>query len=202
MATRPGPGFTYDRLRGRYRAPNGQFVSPLRVRQALDQALDAAADRAKALGLLLRKGEITRSDWYLQMRTIVKDTQLYSMAVARGGWAQMTGTAFGQTSGFVGGQFDFLNRLLRQLEGGLPLDGQFLQRSAMYPQAARSTFHDAFQEEQITQGKTEERNILHQADHCKECPDLSAKGWVPIGTLTPIGKRRCLNNCRCTIEYR
>jgi hypothetical protein len=58
---------------------------------------------------------------------------------------------------------------------------------------------------------TMERNLLGNAEHCQpdprrphipDCPSLTRKAWVAIGTLPPIGERLCVWNCRCEIEYR
>ncbi len=46
-----------------------------------------------------------------------------------------------------------------------------------------------------------ERNILGVADHCPECPELSALGWVPLFTLPPPGSRECAMNCYCSLEF-
>jgi hypothetical protein len=51
---------------------------------------------------------------------------------------------------------------------------------------------------------TREWNVLHPADHCEgvgSCIEQTARGKVPIGSLIPVGDRRCLRRCHCTIEY-
>jgi hypothetical protein len=37
--------------------------------------------------------------------------------------------------------------------------------------------------------------------NCNECPPDAALGWVPIGTLRPIGARECEGRCLCHFEY-
>lgn len=38
---------------------------------------------------------------------------------------------------------------------------------------------------------------------CEDCIRYDAQGWVAIGALPPPGQQcRCLDNCRCFIEYR
>jgi hypothetical protein len=48
----------------------------------------------------------------------------------------------------------------------------------------------------------EERLVLGDAEHCQGCIDDNARGFVPIGTLAPIGSRECRQNCRCHFSYR
>jgi hypothetical protein len=72
----------------------------------------------------------------------------------------------------------------------------------LYAEAGRGTYYVFTTKEMRAAGKTEEENQLHPAEHCQSCLDEAARGWVPIGTLIPIGQRDCLGRCRCTISYR
>lgn len=58
---------------------------------------------------------------------------------------------------------------------------------------------------------TQERNILDDdpgIQHCHTtaqrvgCPELTKKGWVPIGSMPAPGSRQCLGRCRCHMAYR
>lgn len=48
-----------------------------------------------------------------------------------------------------------------------------------------------------------ERRILGKpkTEHCTDCPPLAAQGWVPVGTLPPIGATECGHMCLCHFEY-
>lgn len=49
----------------------------------------------------------------------------------------------------------------------------------------------------------EERRFLGGAEHCDDCIELAAEGWVPAGSLPPIGTGTvCGDSCRCTIRTR
>lgn len=39
-------------------------------------------------------------------------------------------------------------------------------------------------------------------DLCQTCDEQRSLGWVPIGTLNPIGDSECLNNCHCSFTFR
>lgn len=156
-----------------------------------------------ATSRLLQSGRISVADWRERMAAHIKATHLYSAALPRGGWAQLTAADFGRVGRLVRIQYEYLNNFATQLAAGLPTDGRFLARARMYQNAAREVYHVAERVEmKDVQGLEEERNILAQADHCDVCLEETAKGWVPIGSLRPIGRRTCLTNCLCRIRYR
>ena len=199
-SNRPG-GFTWDARISRYRGPNGKLVSPIKVREALDEAIRKTDDRARALGTSLIDGEISATAFYREMRSLVKSVHLYSAASAKGGWAQMTQADYGRVGQIVRKQYQYLNGFAAEIAGGLPMNGMIPNRAAMYAQAGRATHEDTRRELERANGKTHERNILHPADHCSDCVAMRDLGRVPIGTLIPIGKRICRTQCHCTIEY-
>lgn len=197
----PKSKFKWNARAGRYTL-GGKFVKQSAIRGALDKALASTALRARELSLLLQAGGVSLIEWERLMRALVKDTQLYSAALARGGWAQMRASDYGRVGAAVKKQYTYLNRFASELGTGAPLNGSFVMRASMYMSAGRHTYyqlHDRMQEEL---GMTEERNVLHPADHCNGCLEADALGWVPIGELPQIGNRDCLVNCKCDKEYR
>ncbi|MDR3582593.1 MAG: hypothetical protein P4L67_04940 [Candidatus Pacebacteria bacterium] len=48
----------------------------------------------------------------------------------------------------------------------------------------------------------QERLVLGEAEHCGDCLEDSARGFVPIGSLRSIGDRQCRQNCHCHLTYR
>lgn len=203
MPPRSGPGgFKWNVTAGRYVNARGQFVPRQAVRRAIDAAIDNTAKQMRATSEGLRNGTVTLDEWHLQMRTHIKNTHLWNRAAARGGWAQMTPKDYGAVGNAVRAQYAYVDRFAGEIAAETQkLDGRFLRRAEMYAQAGRRTYDVADREENAARGRTRERNILGDADHCGECVALSARGWVAIGTLTPIGSRECLTSCRCFIEY-
>lgn len=185
----------YDRATGRY-------VSRDTMRLGLDDVLAAAEAEVRAASDQLRSGAIDLAEWQRVMRDVVKETMLDAEALARGGWEQLTPADFGRVGQAVRAQYAYLDGFTADIRSGLPLDGRFLSRAAMYAKAARPFFHDEQAQLLADTGYTEERNVLHAAEHCGGCVDMTALGWVPIGTLIPIGERDCLGNDRCTVRYR
>jgi len=201
MPPAPRP-WRYDVSTGRYRGPDGRFLPRTRQRNILDTALASSSREMKSLGEQLRTRQITLPQWEREMRTQIKAAHLANGAMARGGFKRLGPREYGRIGAQVKEQYRYLAKFAREIEAGLPLDGRFLNRTGMYAQAGRGTFHKLEQAEMADLGMTEERNVLHPADHCAGCLGETALGWVPIGDLVPIGSRDCRANDRCTIEYR
>lgn len=199
--------FRWNARSGRYvDARTGRFVSQTTVRAELDHALVQASRETRALAERLRSRTISLRRWELEMRRQVRRAQLYSAAAAKGGWAQMDPADFGRAGREIRDQYAYLKRFARQIRSGQqPLDGRFLQRTELYVEAGRTTYHATELADARRRGRTETRNVLHPADHCEgagSCVEQSGRGWVPIGSLLPIGRRLCLARCKCTVEYR
>lgn len=197
-----GGGFAWDARAKQYRAPNGQFVSRAEIRRVLQQTVSQRSQRMTALSDQLRAGEVSGETWYVEMRQLVKDVHLYNAAAAKGGWAQLGPQDYGRVGRLVREQYKYLNRLADQISKGLPLDGRFIQRAKLYAKAASRTFWALFTTVMREADATEEHNVLGFAEHCADCLGETARGWVPLGELVPVGARACLGNCECYIEYR
>lgn len=69
--------------------------------------------------------------------------------------------------------------------------------------AARRTKAEFRERTARLSGKREERNILHANESCAGCKAETARGWVGIGELIPVGQREpCRRFCRCSVDYR
>ena len=201
MARRP---LEWNGRAGRYRDPlTGRFISRDTVRSILDQAIAKSQLRMQTASDQLRRGELALDEWQLVMREEIKRTQLGAEMLVQGGRAQMTPADFGRVGQRIRTQYDYLRDLSQQLaDGSIRTDGTFLNRAKMYAASARVGFHDSLGEQLTDLGYTEERSVLHPAEHCDLCVSEAARGFVPIGTLIPIGERTCLGNDRCSVAYR
>lgn len=204
-ASDPRSRYTFDRASNRYRDAQGRFVSAQRIRHDLDEAIKGSNAEITQLSERLRTRKIGVDEWQLGMRQAVKDTQLYGAASARGGWAQMSPADYGAVGRRVKDQYAYLDRFAADIRAGLPLDGQFLSRSRLYGSASRAAFEAVQRDKMALRGMTEERNLLHPAEHCTgpdSCVEQTDAGWVAIGSLLEIGGRICGMNDHCTMEYR
>lgn len=195
--------FTWDARTGQYRRANGRFVTRAEIRAAIDQALQAETRRARSLTAQLRDGTITLEQWRLDMRQLIKTVHLFDAAAAKGGWAQLTQADYGRVGQIVRSEYHYLEqRALAIASGKTPLDGRLQMYAQMYAQAGRQTYHAVERTVMLDAGFTQERNVLHPAEHCQGCLRETARGWVPIGALVPITQRDCLRNDQCSLEYR
>jgi hypothetical protein len=180
-------GFTWDAPSGRYRGAGGRYVTHAQVRAWLDVALDNASERMAALARQLQARQIDLVTWQIRMAREIKNVQLYSAAAAKGGWAQL----------------EYLNDFAREIRtGAQPLDGRFVARVRLYAQSGRQLHHRTERVEMQVRGYDEEQNVRYAGDSCAGCVGETARGWVRIGTLIPVGQRDCKGNDRCRVIYR
>jgi hypothetical protein len=199
--------FYWDASTQRYRDASGRFVSRARVRQAIDRAIDVAQAEIRTLSRQLANGSRSIDSWYFEMRGLVKDVNLMSAAAARGGFAQMTAADYGRVGAQVKQQYAYLDRFVGQIAaGGMKLGPGFLNRAASYANAGRGFYHKIVGGAMKDVGYDLERNQLGPVEvgHCEgpdSCLAETARGWVQIGTLVPIGERLCRGACKCSIAY-
>lgn len=198
----PG-GLRWNENLGRYIDARGRIVSGRVVRNALDQTIVAYGARTKALAGSLRAGTTSLRSWELQMRTLIKDTHLVSSAAAVGGWEQLQNdpAALGRAGREIRAQYEFLDGFVRDIASGKQkLTDGLIARAVMYIEAGRGTYEAQRLVIDRAAGYDQERNIRHASDSCEGCIRETARGWVGIGALVPIGDRNCLTRCRCEIE--
>lgn len=201
MAVNP---FFWDKRLGRYRLANGQLVSDIAIRQELDRIHARHGLEMQQLAEQQRRGLLSDAQWHLSMREAIKDVQSYSAALARGGWSEMTPSAWGSVGAEVRKQYAYLDRFLGELHSGdQAKDGSMLTRADLYAHAGLSSFYRATSAEKQLRGFTEAKNIEQPgAQHCEDCPALSAQGWTPIAQMPPPGQRKCGSKCKCRLAYR
>lgn len=82
---------------------------------------------------------------------------------------------------------------------------QFIARAEMYGDACYAAAVNIARSTAIQSGKYVEECRVHPLaidDLCATCRAQRDLGWVPIGTLDPIGDSECMNNCHCSFRYR
>ncbi|SRR5579875_3148483 len=197
------PNYLYDPRSRRYRnVESGQYVPAAQVRAAIDTLIDAQTAKARALSERLVNGEIHLAEWQAQMASELKALYVAVGVAARGGFANTTQSDYGFIGSLIKKQYQFLRAFAEQIASGQqPLDGTLVARAALYAQAARGLYETVAQWKAKQAGATQEKSVLHPADHCADCTGEAAKGWQPIGSLIPIGQRQCRTNCKCSFIY-
>jgi hypothetical protein len=194
--------YTFDPRTGRYRDEAGRFVPDRLVREAVDRVTDEASARLAALSDRLAAQEIALSTWQSSAMVIVKDAHLAAGIAAHGGISQMDQQTYGAIGRQIRDEYQYLQHFAEAIaNGSQPMTG-VVARAQQYGQAARSTFEGIRARDDLLRGMDEERNILHASESCQQCRDLAALGWVPIGSLPPVGGRICRSNDRCSITRR
>lgn len=166
---------------------------------ALDKIVAATQDRLAVFGQRRAEGMAT-AEWRLATQGVLKDSHLAAAALARGGFDQLSKSDLGFIGSRLRTQYDFLSQFALQVRGGDDFGGQAMARLLQYGAGAVRGTGSAILRRDNADG--EERNVLGGGESCGECPDLSAQGWVPAGTLPEIGERECHGNCNCAIEVR
>lgn len=193
----------WDDRQGRYRDLRGRYVSESVVRRVVDQVADAASERMAEASLRLLAGDTSLGSWMLEMQQAIKLAHGAASVLAHGGAAQMTFSRWGALGPVVRSEYGYLRQFAEQIaDGRQPLNGSLTSRARQYGQASRVTFERTRQRDQQQRGYQSERNVLHAGESCSECKAQSARGWVPIGSLVPVGRRICRAQCRCSVSYR
>lgn len=188
---------------GRFVDSRGRFVAEARVRAVVDSVADQASDRLEVASRRLLAGELSLASWQAEAQTVIRTSHAATAVLAHGGAAQMTPARWGAVGPEVKAQYRFLADFAEQIrDGRQPLDGRLIARSRQYGQAASVQYERARGEGQQRRGYLSERNVLRAGESCSGCREQSARGWVAIGSLVPVGQRSCRSNCRCRVAYR
>jgi len=158
----------------------------------------------------LKDGLISLTEWKAEMRAALLDEQRAAMYLTRGGREFVTQSDWGYVGSSVKKQYAFLDQFAADIAAD-PVKwktGRLDNRMRQYNQAGYAALEDFKQRDMKNAGWTHERRRLGVADHCSGegatpgCIELAGMGWRPIGTLPKIGEALCVNNCKCSFEYR
>jgi hypothetical protein len=193
----------FDDRTGRYRDKGtGRFVSERRIRSAVDAVADAASQQMQTAAQALMDGNLSLAAFQSEMQRLIRLSNVAAAVIAKGGAEQMTPADWGRAGRAIRDQYAYLRDFAAQVAAGQqPMDGSLTARARQYGQASRSQYERVRNAGQQQRGFRYERNVLGNSEHCAECVALTGRGWVPIGSLPPVGTRRCRQNDRCRLEY-
>jgi len=198
--------FLYSLEASRFRDPvTGRFVAEKTVRDWTDAVADKAGDRMAGIAKQLQSGGIDLAEFQTRMMAEVKQVHVATALAAHGGKAATSQADYGFIGSQVKNQYGYLDQWARDLASGdAPItERALLARARLYADSAVGTYEATRGRDARLRGYTEERNILDgAADHCGQCPGLSARGWVPLDSLPPVGSRNCRAKDRCRMERR
>lgn len=99
----------WDRAVGRYRNPDGTFLSAQRVLDLRNAVVDKAQADARAISARLSSGEITSARFVMEMRDLIKTSYGAQYVFGRGGFKQMADSDWTVLGAEVSRQYRYLD---------------------------------------------------------------------------------------------
>lgn len=197
-------GYVYDERIGGYRdRETGRKVATKTVLNMVQLNNNYAKQNISEITDKFFDGRLTLPQWQDAIKAEIKQEWLVAMMAGRGGKDQMTQADYGRLGGRLSYEYRKLADFAIEIKSGNLSEAQIRARIALYADGARTGFWDGLQAAQTAAGKTEERRILGEAEHCQSCMAYAAMGWQPLGSLPSPGTQcECLHNCKCTKEYK
>lgn len=194
--------FTFDKRSQRYRDnTTGRFVSIETLRGLVKSAIANRQAKSKLYTQDLFDKKITLREWENLMAADLKilSIQLYKLAKPN-----LTQADYGRIGGILRREYSRLRKLSNDIRLGTQSEAQILNRSSNFFKKVRELF-----EEGLRRGHTEvrarwERRLTDPSvkEHCKDCPNYEAMGWMPINSLPrPTERCDCRYNCKCKLEF-
>lgn len=211
----PDVVFDYRSNRWRYR-DSRKFASMDAVRSLAAANLDRKTLELDAIGKDLISGKITSIQASRQMADVVKSVHLSGMVMALDRQDDLQPGLFGQVGRELKRQYyqgkdwetgkpyglKWLIRDWEQGQGDVGNDERLLRRLKLFGESYRTSYWQTKTSVARFNGKTMARRVLGAAEHCPQCPEYSARGWVPIAeVIPPTADCQCRVKCKCTIVY-
>ena len=197
-----GALYYWDPVRKRYVSSSGRLVGYKRVKGVAKELLKDAKEAILEDAKLVANGRIKVKLWQVRHARHVKNMQLSQMALARGGWAHITPADLKLMERILRFQMSRVEAFAADIASGkLRTTAGILQRAGYYEESARHTFWHFVRQNASELKMDRERNITMPGETCKGCAEAEDKGWVPLGTLVPIGSRDCGPRCRCVLQF-
>ncbi len=196
--------YSWDSRSRRFRSTvTGAFLAATAIALALEEYLAASGEGMAQLASQLQSGSLDLAAWEDAMLREIKLTHINAATLAHGGREQMSPADWGFVGVLIRAQYVFLRGWAADLAAGsAPVDGRLVARARLYAQSANATYAAMRARDMRNAGLRFERNVLTPGENCAGCVVESARQWVEIGELIPVGHRHpCLVNCRCVIQY-
>jgi hypothetical protein len=166
--------------------------------------------QSKATGLKIKQssnqlvqGKIGLVRWQRDMRQTLKNAHLRHAIMAKGGVNQMTPEDYLAVGRNLKQEYRYLRLFARDIRDGKVSEAQFMARSQMYAQKARSSGEIMRSRVAKQAGLQYMQRFLYGGDRsCPDCVKYAGQGKVLIGELPlPTEQCQCRANCKCRVEY-
>ena len=194
----------YDPIAGRYRRPNGQFMSEKAVVALIDGRIDNLGKLLQRFTKMLADGDLTLEQWQESGREAIKTSHIQATVLGHGGRSGMGAAEYGRIGQKLRSEYRYLQNFASDILAGRVSPAMAIARVKLYAESVRGSYWQGATIRQEKQGYSMMRRILDsQAEHCDDCLRYAAMGLRPIGSLPLPGQRcECRSNCKCSIEYK
>lgn len=187
------------------------------VTKAAAESVTANMKRGEISRLIqqLAAKTITTDEFYAGMKETVKNGQMAAMAVARGGWGEVRPADWGRLEPSIFEQyngndkFPGLRKFAEDIKSGRYGTDQLMQgawsRAAAYAESPRQVYENEHVLARQEAGHEEAIRLLAAVDHCADCLEWAAMGWIPIDEMLgsyAIGVAACGSRDHCRIATR
>lgn len=201
------PGYAWVASVGRYRSlATGRFVGARTIRELMEDQVNNVEARLGNLAVAFERGDLAASWVMEQMSVELRRAHIQYRALGVGGIAQLQRADYRIIATRLRDDYSRVARLIGDLVNDDVTIPQALNRIRGYVGNARLHF---FEGQRVALGKAfparnlQERRVLGVAEHCDDCVNFAARGWVPMGTLPPPTQSSvCGTHCRCSMEFR
>ena len=164
-----------------------------------DERSQAAQQIREATEQLLENEDI--NSWEDEIAAIILLLLLGAYGLGKGGQEQISASDLDYLQVRLRNQLTFLRGFAEAILAGQLTPNQIRARAVYYSSDSRLGYDQGLRVGYQLAGWNWERNILAIAEHCPGCLEETAKGWQPIGTLSPLGSRECRFNELCHWEF-
>lgn len=201
------PGYIWHKDLNRYRdMSSGRFVSRQSINEILTAQTSEAEARLGAIATAYYEGRISPASFAEQLRTETRRNALQNMALAKGGFDQLTQADYGRAGQALRGQYAQIVGTAIDVTIAAVTIGQLLNRMAGYAGEARRLYYVTLQETMHSSSAdmvTIARRVLGDAQHCADCLMYYERGWQLLTDAVPPSVAcQCTTHCRCSLLIR
>lgn len=150
-----------------------------------------------------RIGKLEPREWQREMQRLINVSHKGMAVFGAGGFEQTTAGIWANVERIISRETGFQTRMSAQMTTGQVSPAELLDRSGKYAESTYGTWQNSVIIRERGHGTEEARRFLEpDADHCQDCFDAAAEGWVPIDEVRAISDSQCGSRCRCVIETR
>ena len=202
-AATDNPAFKWEPQTRRYRnKETGRFISKEAVYTLTTSRIELAKSDLGTLGQLLLDEKINLKSWQQQTAETLKilHTQQYLLGV--GGQKSIQKSDYLEIWRELKNQYGYLRNFAVDLTQGKMTPAQFKARLEMYADAAKVSYFKGEKSAAVRAGFTHSKRILGIAEHCVDCPQISALGIVKIeDVIYPTQRCICRIRCKCRLQF-